>query len=52
MDYGRRLIRAGVPVELHVYPGAFHAFDISPTAAVSNQMRKDSFNALARALAR
>ncbi len=52
MDYGRRLIRAGVPVELHVYPGAFHAFDISPTAAVSNQMRKDSLNALARALAR
>ncbi|MBU6373294.1 MAG: alpha/beta hydrolase [Alphaproteobacteria bacterium] len=52
IDYGRRLIRAGVPVELHVYPGAFHAFDVSPTAAVANQMRKDSFDALARALAR
>ena len=52
MEYGRRLIRAGVPVELHVYPGSFHAFDVSPTAGVSNQMRQDSFNALARALAR
>ena len=52
LEYGRRLIRAGVPVELHVYPGAFHAFDVSPTAAVSNRMRHDSFAALARALAR
>lgn len=52
LEYGRRLIRAGVPVELHVYPGSYHAFDISPTAAVSNQMRQDSLNALARALAR
>jgi len=52
MEYGRRLIRAGVPVELHVYPGSFHAFDVSPTAAVSNQMRRDSLDALGRALAR
>ena len=52
MEYGRRLIRAGVPVELHVYPGSFHAFDISPTAAVANQMRRDSLVALGRALAR
>jgi triacylglycerol lipase len=52
IEYGRRLIRAGVPVELHVYPGCFHAFDVSPTAAVSNRMRQDSLNALARALAR
>ena len=52
MEFGRRLIRAGVPVELHVYPGSFHAFDVSPTAAVSNQMRRDSLDALGRALAR
>ena len=52
VEYGRRLIRAGVPVELHVYPGGFHAFDVSATAAVANRMRQDSFKALARALAR
>jgi len=52
MEYGRRLIREGVPVELHVYPGSFHAFDVSPTAAVANQMRRDSLVALGRALAR
>lgn len=27
IDYAKRLIRAGVPTELHVYPGGFHGFD-------------------------
>ena len=26
MEYARRLMRAGVPTELHVYPGAYHGF--------------------------
>jgi acetyl esterase/lipase len=52
LDYGRRLIRSGVPVELHVYPGGFHAFDVSPSAAVARQMRRESLDALARALNR
>jgi len=52
IEYGRRLIRAGVAVELHVYPGCFHAFDVSPSAAVSKRMRQDSLNALVRALGR
>jgi len=50
MDYARRLLRAGVPVELHVYPGGFHAFDLDPDAAVARQARRDSRAALARAL--
>lgn len=28
IEYGKRLIAAGVPTELHVLPGAYHAFDL------------------------
>ena len=31
IEYARRLNNAGVPVELHVYPGCVHAFDALPT---------------------
>jgi triacylglycerol lipase len=51
LDYARRLLRAGVQTELHVYPGAFHAFDLTPGAAVAEQARRDSRAALARFLA-
>ncbi len=50
LDYARRLMRAGVPMELHVYPGGFHAFDYDPSAAVAAQARRDSRAALARAM--
>lgn len=52
IDYARRLMRGGVPVELHVYPGGFHAFDLSPTAEVAGQARRDSLAALRRLKAR
>jgi triacylglycerol lipase len=51
LDYARRLMRAGVPTELHVYPGAFHAFDFAPDADVARRARRDSLAALARGLA-
>ena len=50
LDYARRLLRAGVPTELHVYPGGFHAFNIAPGAEVAAMARRDSKAALARAL--
>jgi triacylglycerol lipase len=52
IDYARRLMQAGVPVELQVYPGAFHAFDYDPCASVSARARRDSRAALRRALNR
>ncbi|NJM08151.1 alpha/beta hydrolase, partial [Candidatus Gracilibacteria bacterium] len=49
--YAQRLIAADVPTELHVYPGAFHGFDVfAPTAAVSQQFIADRDAALRRAL--
>ncbi len=49
--YATRLLRAGVPTELHVYPGAFHAFDLVADAGVSRRFERDSRDALRRALA-
>jgi len=50
LDYARRLARQGVPVELHVYPGAYHAFDLEPDAQVAQDARRDSVAALRRFL--
>lgn len=51
LEFARRLSRDGVPVELHVTPGAYHGFGIaqnSPQFAQASQLRRQ---ALARALA-
>lgn len=50
LEYARRLIRAGVPTELHVYPGGFHGFNLMPTAAVSQAFERDIMAALKKGL--
>ncbi len=50
IEYARRLIRAEVPTELHVYPGAFHAFDaFAPESRIARQFVADRNAALKRA---
>lgn len=50
MEYARRLIRAGVPTELHVYPAAYHGFNMAVEAQVTQAFERDYMNALRRAL--
>ncbi len=51
IEYARRLLRAGVPTELHVYPGGFHAFDVFPGSVVAAAAQAARVAALERALA-
>ncbi len=51
VDYARRLLAAGVPAELHVYPGAFHGSNgLVPNSALSRRWIADERDALRRAL--
>lgn len=49
MAYAGRLAAAGVPAELHVYPGAYHAFELSAGSDVARRAEADRRRALARA---
>jgi acetyl esterase/lipase len=50
MEYARRMMREGVPTELHVYPGAYHGFHLTPTGWVAQACARDCNNALRRTL--
>jgi acetyl esterase/lipase len=51
IDYGTRLLQAGVSTELHVYPGVYHGWDgMVPDAGVSLRSVRDRLEALRRAL--
>ena len=52
IEFAQRLMRAGVPVELHVYPGAFHATElVAPQSVLSQRIWAMRIDALRRALA-
>jgi acetyl esterase len=48
--YALRLMQAGVPVELHSFPGTFHGSAMLPTAAVSRRATAELVVALRRGL--
>jgi acetyl esterase len=50
IEYAQRLVQAGVPVELHLYPGTFHGSSRITGAAISQRMSRDSLDAIHRLL--
>lgn len=50
LEYARRLTAAGVPVELHSYPGAVHAFNAVPDSHLAKSYSRDLLSAIARML--
>jgi acetyl esterase/lipase len=51
LEYARRLAVAGVPVEIHVYPGGFHGFDMIPGAAIGAEAARASQENMRKAFA-
>lgn len=51
LEYARRLARAGVPIDLKVYPGAVHGFMLMEGSRVASQYAADQGAAYLRAFA-
>lgn len=50
LAFAQRLLQVGTPTELHVYPGAYHGFNLIVGAAVSQRFERDLRTALQRAI--
>lgn len=50
VQYGLRLLEAGVAVELHTFPGTFHGSALVTSAAVSQRQQRETYGVLSRAL--
>jgi len=51
IDYAARLSRAGVSVELHLWPGGFHGFDeVAPHTALGHAARAARLGYVRRAV--
>jgi acetyl esterase/lipase len=50
IDYATRLNQAGVPCELHVYPGASHGYHMAADSDIVRRSSRDVFEWLARHL--
>ena len=50
IGYAARLLAAGVSVELHSYPGAFHGTALAQGSGIAKRMEDERLDALARAL--
>lgn len=48
IDFAARLHQSGVPVELHVYPGAYHGFNLIADARVARRYHADADAAVSR----
>jgi acetyl esterase/lipase len=47
--HAQRLIAAGVPTEFHLYPGAYHGFEMAADTGVGRRAQRDRHDALRRA---
>ena len=46
IEYAHRLLRCGVPTELHQFSGTFHGFDTLASADVSRRARREHHDVL------
>ena len=50
IEYGLRLLQAGIPTELHNFPGTFHGSSLFTHAAISQREAGEQLTVLRRAL--